>query len=150
MKNHPVKLSDEEKVAWFKKCVDERQRTAPLKTEAEFIEFIRSCRRSFKSLYGRDVSGSFFRVLLKDFGIVREQSEATKAKKAYIHKLLDSNEGFRWSKSQLRKAVDAYFGEKILTIVFDELWDEYFDDIGDRPKPKMNVDLHGQTSLFDE
>jgi hypothetical protein len=149
MKNHPVKLSDKDKESWFRSLVDERQRVSPLKTEEELVEFVRFCRKMFRQLYGRDVSGSFFRLLLNDFGVARAQSASVKKKRDFIFALLDENQAFRDSKAQLKKAVNAKFGEKILGIVFDEIWNEYHEDKS-HPTPKKNIDLFGQPSLFGE
>lgn len=143
-----AKLTDAEKTAWFRSQIDERQAAAPLQSEEEVIQFLRDCRRKFRKLYGRDVPGSFFRLLLKDCGVFREQSESIKRKRDFIFKLLDENQAYRDSKLQLRKRVESEFGERILGIVFDEIWTEYNEE-SDRPKPKQNVDLFGQDPLFD-
>lgn len=143
-----AKLTDAEKTAWFRSQIDERQAVAPLQSEEEVIQFLRDCRRKFRKLYGRDVPGSFFRLLLKDCGVFREQSESIKRKRDFIFKLLDENQAYRDSKLQLRKRVESEFGERILGIVFDEIWNEYNEE-SDRPKPKQNVDLFGQNPLFD-
>lgn len=142
-----IKMSDADKAAWFKQQVEERQATAPLETEEQLIEFLRACRKNFKKLYKRDVPGSFFRLLLKDLGIAREQSESIKRKRDFIFKLLDENQAYRDSKVQLRKRVEQEFAERILGIVFDEIWDEYNDN-PDKPKPTQNIDLFGQEPLF--
>lgn len=143
-----AKLTDAEKTAWFRSQIDERQAASPLQSEEEVIQFLRDCRRKFRKLYGRDVPGSFFRLLLKDCGVFREQSESIKRKRDFIFKLLDENQAYRDSKLQLRKRVESEFGERILGIVFDEIWNEYNEE-SDRPKPKQNVDLFGQDPLFD-
>lgn len=143
-----AKLTEAEKTAWFRSQIDERQAVAPLQSEEEVVQFLRDCRRKFRKLYGRDVPGSFFRLLLKDCGIFREQSESIKRKRDFIFKLLDENQAYRDSKLQLRKRVESEFGERILGIVFDEIWNEYNEE-SDRPKPKQNVDLFGQDPLFD-
>lgn len=149
MKNHPVKLTDKAKEDWFRARIQERQLVNPLKTEEELVEFARFCRRAFKELYGRDVSGSFFRLLLNDLGVAREQSLSVKKKKDFIFALLDNNQAYRDSKAQLKKAVDKEFCEKMLGIVFDEIWDEYHED-KNHPAPTKNIDLFGQPSLFGE
>lgn len=147
MKVHPVKLSEKEKVEWFKKQVSDRKKVANFSSKEELEEYLRFCRTTFRTIYGRDVSGSFFRILLGDFGINREQSDTIKKKRKFIFDLLDKNQAYRDSKTQLKKVVDDHFGEKLLPIVFDEIWDHYHSDT-DRPAPKMNVDLFGQKPLF--
>lgn len=141
------KMTNAEKADWFKSQLDKRQAASPLQTEEELVGFLRECRKAFRKEFGRDVPGSFFRLLLKDCGIAREQSEAMKLKRDFIFKLLDENQAYRDSKLQLRKRVEQEFAERILGIVFDEIWDEYHEN--ERPQPKQNVDLFGQTPLFD-
>lgn len=143
-----TKLSDREKRDWFKSQIELRQRTNPLKSEQELVEFIRFLRSTFKQIYGRDVPGSFVRIILKENGVAREYGEGVQKKREFIFKLLDENQAFRDSKPQLRKAVVAHFKEEILGIVFDEIWDEYFSQ-GELKKPTKNVDLYGQQGLFD-
>lgn len=149
MKKHAVKLTNQEKQDWFVKQVEERQRVNPLRSEEELVEFVQFCRKTFKELYGRGVSGSFFRLVLAELGVVREQSEAYKRKKEFIFKLLDENQAFRDSKVQLRKYVEAHYGERIHGIVFDEILREYREE-PEKVKPQKNVDIYGQLPLFEE
>jgi hypothetical protein len=144
---HPIKLSDDEKRTWFLKRIEERQQINPLSSEEDLVGFVRLLRRAFKDIYQRDVPGSFIRILLNDLGVAREQSESVRKKREFVFKLLDENQAYRDSKPQCRRAVELHFGEKILGIVFDEIWEEYFSD--QRPKTTKNIDFHGQESLFD-
>lgn len=141
-----MQLTDKEKRKWFNEQIEIKRNSDPPKSEEELVEFIRFLRKTFKAIYGKDVPGSFIRILLKEQGIAREYGEGVQKKRDYIFKLLDENQAFRDNKKQLRIAVEDYFKEKILGIVFDEIWDEYFN--GDVKKPKKNIDLFGQDALF--
>jgi len=147
--DHPIKLSDQEKVDWFKRQIEERQRTNPLENELQLVDFVRTCRKMFKEVYKRDVPGSFIRRLLNDLGVAREHSEGVKRKRDYMFNLMDTNQSFRENKTQLRKAVEDHFKECILAMVFDELWEEYHGQ-AEHPAPDVDVDLYGQEALFPE
>ena len=144
---HKVKLSDAEKVQWFERQISDRQRTKPLENELQLVEFVKFCRRTFKELYDRDVPGSFIRRLLVKCGVAREHSEGVRRKRDYMFSLMTDNQAFRDNKTQLRKAVEDHFGECILSMVFDELWDEFHN--GDHADAKIDVDLYGQSPLFE-
>lgn len=143
------KVTDEEKRQWFLTQIEQRQQSNPLQSEGEVVEFVRLLRRTFREIYGRDVPGSFIRILLNDLGVAREQSESIKRKREYMFGLMDANKAYRESKTQLRKAVMQKYDEKILNIVFDEIWDEYhLDQL--RRREELNIDMYGQPGLFNE
>ena len=147
-KRHLVNLTDADKVKWFSDRIAERQRIAPV-TSPEGIEaLVNDVRVAFQSIHGRDVPGSFIRRLLKDLGVDRGYSESTLQKRQFMFHLMDKNANYRTNKVQLRKVVEQHFGEKILDMVFDELFDEY-SNISDHPKPKVDIDIYGQKALFD-
>lgn len=141
------KLSHEEKLAWFRRLIEERTKNNPFTNQEDLIAFVHLCRKQFKATFGRDVPGSFVRQLFESLGIKREYSETTRKKRDYMFALMDKNKNFRDNKTQCRKAVEKHFGEEILGIVFDELWSEYHRE-GDHPEPEMNVDIYGQPNLF--
>ena len=147
--DHVVKLTDEEKVKWFQEFIKARTSVQPFESERDLIEFVHFARGTFKHLYGRDVPGSFIRRLLSDLGVAREYGEGVKLKRQFMFDLMDKNKSYRSNKSQLRKAVESHFGEKILGIVFDELWEEYHQK-DEHPAPQVDIDLFGQGSLFSE
>lgn len=147
MPDHPVKLTDEQKVKWFQDFIKSRTVVDQFKSEQELIEFVRFARATFKKIYKRDVPGSFIRRLFNDLGVAREHSDGVKVKRDYMFGLMDRNKSYRENKTQVRKAVIEKFGESILGIVFDELWDEYH-SIDDHPTPEVDIDIYGQESLF--
>lgn len=145
--SHRVRLSDEQKVDWFNSRIQERQSTSPIENEQQLVEFVRVLRRQFKEIYKRDVPGSFIRRLLTNLGVQREHSEGVLRKRDWMFAEMDRNAALRDNKTQMRKAIEAQFGEKILSMVFDELWDEYH-STDDHPEPAVDVDLHGQSAIF--
>ena len=147
--DHLVKLSDKEKADWFHDQINRRLQVKSIESEQELIDLTRFLRDTFRKLYGRDVAGSFMRRMLNDLGVAREHSQGVKKKRDWMFNLMDENQSFRDNKTQCRKAVVAYFGESILGIVFDELWNEYHAR-SDHPDASKNIDIHGQKALFDE
>jgi len=147
MGKHNVYLTNDEKTKWFKARIAERLKVKNIESEQELIDLVRGLRRSFKELYQRDVPGSFIRILLKELGIARKHSEAMQKKREYMFSLMNNNTNFRDNKTQCRKAVEAEFAEKILGIVFDEIWDEWHGQ-DDLPDAKTDIDIYGQKSLF--
>lgn len=147
MSNHIVKLTQEQKIDWFKSRIEERLSVKNIESEQELVDLVRDLRKSFKSLYQRDVPGSFITQLLNDLGVAREHSDGVKKKRMFMFSLMDINSNFRDNKTQCRKAVEAEFSEKILGIVFDSLWEEWHSQ-GNHPDATSNVDIHGQQPLF--
>lgn len=147
-RQHDRKLTDAEKTAWFKERLDERISVKPFESQDELIDFVHTLADMFRQVYGRGVPGSFKRRLLKNAGVESDYSEKTKEKRDWMYALMDKNKAFRENKTQLRKAVEFHFKERILGIVFDELWDEYH--AVDQPDASFDVDIYGQESLFDE
>lgn len=149
MSDHLVKLTDDQKVKWFDSMVRERDRAVGFKNRDEFQEFIKDLRRAFKIIYKRDVPGSFISRLMARYGFGRKHSDKVDLKKEYLTRLWDENAAYRDNKSQSRKSVEDKFGESILSMVFDEIWDEYHAQ-EDHPVPAKNVDYYGQGSIFTE
>ena len=145
--NHPVKLSEDEKRKWFVEQINQRRQVDAFESLEELEKFLRNLAKAFKLVYGREVSGAFLKNLLEEYGIECFESEAIKKKKEFIFKLLDENQAYRDSKSQLRKAVTKQFGESILSAVFDRILKEY--EMKGKPLPKKNIDIFGQGSLFE-
>jgi len=144
---HKVKLTDSQKRDWFTQRIKDRMQVSVFESEIQLVDFVRTVRRQFKETFERDVPGSFIRQILSDLGVAREHSDGVKKKRDYMFCLMDNNQNFRENKSQLRKMVEAEFGECILAMVFDELWDEYHNQEC-LPEPKSNIDIYGQSSLF--
>lgn len=146
--NHKIKLTEQQKVEWFQTRIKEALSVRNIETEQQFVDLVRKLRTSFKDLYERDVPGSFIRILLKGHGVDRGYSDGILKKKQFIFNLMDTNMWARKNKTHLRKMVEDEFKETILSMVFDEIYDEYFlqDEL---PKPTMNKDFYGQQALFD-
>jgi len=146
--SHPVKMTDDEKVTWFKTQISHVLRLKPIESEESLVLLVRDLRDSFKKLFARDVPGSFIRRLLSDFGVNREHSENVQRKRDWMHAQMDENKALRENKTQMRKAMHSQFKETTLSMVFDELWDDYHSN-DDHPEPKIDVDIYGQQSLFE-
>ena len=146
--NHPIKLTHQQKVDWFVNCINERLKVKNIESEQDLIDLVKFLRSTFKQLYLRDVPGSFITMVLSKFGINWNHSKKSLDKKRFMFKLMDENESFRFNKTQLRKAVEHQFKEKILGIVFDQFWDEYH-LTDEHPEPIVNIDIYGQKSLFE-
>lgn len=145
--NKQNKLTDDEKRAWFKQLFEELQRKNPINSEEDLIKRVHYCRKEFKKIYDRDVPGSFIRRLFVELGLERQYGAGVQAKRDFMFSMLDKNQAYRENKTQTRKIVEHAFGERILGIVFDEIWEEY-QHLSDSPDPEMNVDLFGQESIF--
>ena len=142
-----VPMSDDQKQDWFKSQIEMALKVRSVESEEQLVRLVRDLHDSFKKLFDRDVPGSFIRRLLSDHGVKREHSEGVVRKRDWMFAEMDANQALRENKTQMRKAVQAKFGEKILGIVFDELWEEYHRQ-DDHPKPTKNVDIHGQGAIF--
>ena len=145
---HAVLLSHQEKVAWFRKNIEERQRVIGFQDEQELINFLRELRKTFRTIYKRDVPGYFIRKMAEECGLEREIAPKTKIKMNFAFQLMDDNEHYRNNKSDLTKAIEDHFKEKTLNYILDDIWEEWHDR-NDHPLPKINVDLHGQEPLFE-
>lgn len=143
----PNKLTLDQKRKWFSERVDSEFGPVTEDKYEKFLAFARDLRKRFNDEFSRDVSGSFFRTFLNLYGFERHYSDTIKVKRDWMFDLLDKNQAFRDSKSQCRRAVVNRFGESILNVVFDELWLEYHKS--PRCDPTENIDLFGQTALFE-
>lgn len=146
---HAVLLSHEEKIEWFKKQIEERQRVHPFESEEELLAVLRTLRQNFKSLYQRDVPGYFIRKMAEHCGLKVEVAPKTRMKMNFAFRLMDDNQNFRDNKTDLMRALEVEFGEATLNYIVTDIWQEWHDR-NDHPEPKMNIDLHGQDPLFDE
>lgn len=147
-KKHAVLLSHDEKVKWFKDRIGERSDVVGFDSEQDLLAFLRQLRRNFRDTFQRDVPGYFIRKLAEDCGLERQIAPKTKVKMNYAFHLMDCNEHFRNNKTDLAKALEHHFNEKTLNYILDDIWDEWHDR-NDHPMPKLNVDIHGQDSLFE-
>mgnify|MGYP003642272321 CR=1 FL=1 len=142
-----VAMTDAEKQNWFKSQIELASKVRSIESEEQLVHLVRDLRKSFKSLFDRDVAGSFIRRLMSDLGLHREHGAGVQLKRDWMFAQLDENQALRDSKTQMRKVLHNHFGEVILNIVFDELWQEYHSQ-DDHPEPSKNVDIHGQGNLF--
>lgn len=150
MSNHnpTLRLSRLEKERWF---ISEISACAPpngFRSEYELSECLREARRNFKSKFGRDVSGSFMKVIARIVGQQRDSTEKTKLKKSFMFKSMDENSALRESKSQMKLMMRKHFGDSLATIMFDEMWDEYHRKRS-HPEATRNTDTYGQIAIFD-
>jgi len=146
---HNILLSNDEKIEWFSKQIQERQRVKPFGDEQELLAFLRTLRRNFKDIYSRDVPGYFIRKMAERCGLKVKVAPKTKLKMNFAFRLMDSNQNYRDNKSEVVRALELEFGEKTLNYIIDDIWTEWHDR-NDHPEPKINVDLHGQGALFDD
>lgn len=146
---HDVLLTNEEKVKWFKDRIREREKVNPFDNEADLLRFLRVLRGNFKNVFGRDVPGYFIRKLAEQCGLKTTIAPKTREKMEYAFKLMDENENYRDNKSDLARALELKFGEKTLNYILDDIWMDWHNR-DDHPDPVIDIDIHGQQSLFDE
>lgn len=142
-----IPMSDDQKQDWFKTQIQTALKLRSIDSEEDLVRMVRDLRNAFKKLFDRDVPGSFIRRLMNDLGVHREHSARVQGKRDWMFSQMDANKALRENKTQMRKAVQAEYGEKILGIVFDELWDEYHSK-GEHPDPIKDIDIHGQGGIF--
>lgn len=142
-------LTYDQKFAWFKARIDEKLSVQQIESKEELLDAVRSVNKAFRLIFNRGVTGGFIKKFVSELGIQTSISDETKRKRDWMYEQMDMNQALRENKTQLKKAVATHFGEKMLTVLFNQLWDDYH--AGDnKPKPSMNIDVYGQKSLFDE
>lgn len=146
---HIVLLSGDEKRDWFARHITERHRVKPFVDQEELLKFLRNLRKAFVLIYERDVPGYFIRKVAERCGVPVEVHPKTREKMEYAWKLMDDNEHFRFNKKDLGRALAVKFGEETLHYILDDIFDDWHAR-PNHPSSKINIDIHGQESLFDE
>ncbi len=146
---HAVLLTQEQKDDWFQKRLQERLSVKPFESPEEVRAYLRTIRKQFNEIYGRDVPGSFIRRLAEKCGLPVDLPERTKIKIAFGFDLMDENQNYRINKTDFIKAMEKQFGEKTLGYIIDDIWDGWHGR-DDHPVATQNIDTHGQQALFDE